>query len=172
NPAVVSAGYKFSIALMTNGTVFQWGHGRVIASNFAPAQVPGLSNIVAISAGWDHALALRSDHTVWVWGKNNYGEIGDGGAVDRTNPVQVTTLSNIVAVSGGDWHSSALDSSGMIWKWGRNDTGQLGMGTAESSQHPLPVKIQLDNSNNSFSNIVLMAARDYHNIAVKADGSV
>jgi alpha-tubulin suppressor-like RCC1 family protein len=172
NPAVVSAGYKFSIALMTNGTVFQWGHGRVIANSFNPVQVPGLSNITAISAGWDHALALRSDHTVWTWGQNNYGEIGDGGAVNRTNPVPITTLSNIVAVSGGDWHSSALDSSGMIWKWGRNDTGQLGNGTADSSQHPLPARIQLDNTGNPFTNIVLMAARDYHNIAIKADGSV
>ncbi len=172
NPAAVSAGYKFSVALMPNGNVFQWGHGRVIANSFAPVQVPGLSNITAISAGWDHALALRSDHTVWAWGQNNYGEIGDGGAGNRTNPVQVTSLSNIVAVSGGDWHSSALDSSGMIWKWGRNDVGQLGNGTADSSPHPLPAKILLDNNGNGFSNIVLMAARDYHNIAVKADGSV
>ena len=177
NPAAVSAGYKFSIALMTNGTVFQWGHGRVIANSFNPVQVPGLSNILAISSGWDHALALRSDHTVWTWGQNNYGEIGDGSALNRTNPVQVMTtisapLSNIVAVSGGDWHSSALDSSGTIWKWGRNDTGQLGNGTADSSQHPLPVKILLDTNGDPFTNIVLMAARDYHNIAVKGDGSV
>jgi alpha-tubulin suppressor-like RCC1 family protein len=172
NPAAVSAGYKFSIALMTNGTVFQWGHGRVIANSFAPVQVPGLSNIIAISAGWDHALALRADRTVWTWGQNNYGEIGDGGAANRTNPVPVTTLSNITAVSGGDWHSSALDSAGIIWKWGRNDVGQLGNGTADTNQHPLPGKIQLDINGNGFSNVVLMAARDYHNIAVKADGSV
>ncbi len=172
NPAMVSSGYKFSLALLPNGTVFQWGHGRVIANNLTPAQVPGLSNIVSISAGWDHALALRSDHTVWAWGQNNFGEIGDGGAGNRTNPVQVTTLSNIVAVSGGDWHSSALDSSGMIWKWGRNDVGQLGNGTADSSQHPLPAKIQVDNNGVPFTNIVMVAARDWHNIAVKADGSV
>jgi alpha-tubulin suppressor-like RCC1 family protein len=171
-PAAVSAGYKFSIALMTNGAVFQWGHGRVVASSFNPVQVANLSNIVAISAGWDHALALRSDHTVWTWGQNNYGEIGDGGLGNRTNPVQVTTLSNIIAISGGDWHSSALDSSGMIWKWGRNDTGQLGNGAADAYQHPSPAKIQLDNYGNGFSNVVLMAARDYHNIAIKADGSV
>jgi hypothetical protein len=172
NPAAVSAGYHFSIALLTNGTVCQWGIGRVIGNSYTPVQTPGLSNIIAISAGWDHALALRSDHTVWVWGQNNYGEIGDGTSLNRTNPVQVTTLSNIVAVSGGDWHSSALDSSGMIWKWGRDDTGQLGNGTASVSTNPLPAKILLDNNGNGFSNIVMMAARDYHNIAVKADGSV
>ncbi|HXT41353.1 MAG TPA: RCC1 repeat-containing protein, partial [Candidatus Angelobacter sp.] len=176
NPAVVSAGYKFSIALMPDGTVFQWGHGRVIGNSYTPVPTPGLSNIIAISAGWDQALALRSDHTVWAWGLNGVGEIGDGTTNNRPAPVQVTTLSNIVAVSGGDWHSSALDSDGTIWKWGRNDVGQLGNGTADGAgnyiAHPLPAKIQLDNNGAGFSNIVMVAARDWHNIAVKSDGSV
>jgi alpha-tubulin suppressor-like RCC1 family protein len=176
NPAAVSAGYKFSIALMPDGAVFQWGHGRVIANTYNPVQTPGLSNIVAISAGWDHALALRSDHTVWAWGQNGVGEVGDGTTSNRTNPVQVTVLSNIVAVSGGDWHSSALDSGGTIWKWGRNDVGQLGNGTADGAgnyiAHSLPARIQFDNNGAGFSNIVMVAARDWHNIAVKADGSV
>lgn len=176
NPAAVSAGYKFSIALMSDGTVFQWGHGRVIANSYAPGQTPGLSNIIAISAGWDHALALRSDHTVWSWGQNGVGEIGDGTTNNRPTPVQVIGLSNIVAVSGGDWHSSALASDSTIWKWGRNDVGQLGNGTADGANnyipHPLPAKIQLDNNGTPFTNIVMVAARDWHNIVVKADGSV
>ena len=176
NPAVVSAGYKFSIALMSDGSVFQWGHGRVIGNSYTPVQTPGLSNIIAISAGWDQALALRSDHTVWAWGLNGVGEIGDGTTNNRPTPVQVTTLSNIVAVSGGDWHSSALDSDGTVWKWGRNDVGQLGNGTADGAgnyiAHPLPARIQLDNNGAGFSNVVMVAARDWHNIAVKSDGSV
>lgn len=176
NPAAVSAGYKFSIALMPDGTVFQWGHGRVIGNSYTPVQTPGLSNIIAISAGWDQALALRSDHTVWAWGLNSVGELGDGTTNNRPSPVQVTTLSNIVAVSGGDWHSSALDSNGTVWKWGRNDVGQLGNGSADGAgkyiPHPLPAKIQLDNYGGGFGNIVMVAARDWHNIALKADGSV
>jgi hypothetical protein len=59
-----------------------------------------------------------------------------------------------------------------LWKWGRNDTGQLGNGTADGLSHPVPAKIQFDNYGGGFSNIALMAARDWHNIAVKADGSV
>ncbi len=66
NPAAVSGGYKYSIALMPNGTVFQWGHGRVIGNSYTPLQTSGLSNIVAISGGWDHALALASNGTVWA----------------------------------------------------------------------------------------------------------
>jgi alpha-tubulin suppressor-like RCC1 family protein len=161
---------------MPNGTVFQWGHGRVIGNSFAPVQTPGLSNIISISAGWDQALALRADHTVWAWGLNTVGEVGDGTIINRTNPVQVTTLSNIIAVSGGDWHSSALGSDRTIWKWGRNDVGQLGNGSSDGAgnfvPHPIPAKIQTDNYGVGFSNIVMVAARDWHNIAVKADGSV
>ena len=172
NPASVSAGYKFSIARMPNGTVFQWGHGRVIANTFNPVQTPGLSNIIAISAGWDQALALRSDHTVWAWGLNGFGEVGDGTSINRTNPVQVAALSNIVSVSGGDWHSAALAADGTVWQWGRNDVGQLGIGMTNGVPNPVPAKIQLDNYGVGFSNVTMVAARDWHNIAVKADGSV
>jgi alpha-tubulin suppressor-like RCC1 family protein len=176
NPVVVSGGYKYSIALMTNGTVFQWGHGRVIGNSYAPVQTPGLSNIIAVSGGWDHALALASNGTVWAWGQNGVGEIGDGTTNNRPAPVQITTLSNIIAVSGGDWHSSALAVDGTVWKWGRNDVGQLGNGTADGAgnyvPHPVPAKIQLDNNGAPFTNIVMVAARDWHNIAVKSDGSV
>jgi alpha-tubulin suppressor-like RCC1 family protein len=77
-----------------------------------------------------------------------------------------------VAVSGGDWHSSALGSDGTVWKWGRNDTGQLGNGTSDANPHPFPATIPLDNYGAGFSNIVMVAARDWHNISVKADGSV
>ena len=172
NPAMVSAGYKFSLALLPDGTVFQWGHGRVIGNSFTPVQTPGLSNIIAISAGWDQALALTSDHTVFAWELNGYGEVGDGSTISRTNPVPITALSNIVAVSGGDWHSAALGADGTVWQWGRNDVGQLGNGVTNNLPHSLPARILLDNNNAGFSNIVMVAARDWHNIAVKADGSV
>jgi alpha-tubulin suppressor-like RCC1 family protein len=36
----------------------------------------------------------------------------------------------------------------------------------------VPAKIQSDNYNTPFSNVVMVAARDWHNIAVKSDGSV
>src|SRR5207245_6594636 len=164
------------IALMPDGTAYEWGHGRVIGNSNTPVQTSGLSNVTAISGGWDHALALRSDGTVCAWGKNSVGELGDGTTNNRPSPVQVTNLSNIVAVSGGDWHSSALSSDGTVWKWGRNDVGQLGNGSSDGAgnylPHPVPATVQLDNYSAGFSNVVKVAARDWHNIAVKADGSV
>jgi len=179
NPLQVTCGYQFGAALTTNGTVWTWGsgsHGELgqgaTTTGFYPAQVPGLTNITAISAGWFHILARKSDGTVWAWGNNTAGELGDGTAINRSNAVQVLNVSNMVVVSGGDGHSSALAADGTVWKWGRNDVGELGNGTADANAHSLASKILVDKFGAGFSNIVMVAARDYHNIAVKADGSV
>ena len=175
----ITCGYQFGAALATNGTVWIWGSGShgeqgtgAVTANYIPVQVPGLTNITQISAGWFHILARKSDGTVWAWGNNSSGEVGDGTTNNDFTPARVLNVSNIVAVSGGDSHSSALATDGTIWKWGRNDVGELGINSADTNAHPLPVKILTDKFGNGFSNVVMMAARDYHNIAVKADGSV
>lgn len=177
--AQITCGYQFGAALTTNGTVWSWGSGShgeqgtgATTANYIPVQVPGLTNITQISAGWFHILARKADGTVWAWGANSHGEVGDGTTTDAFSPVRVLNLSNIVAVSGGDSHSSALAADGTIWKFGENDVGELGNGTTNGSANPFPAKILTDKFGNGFSNVVMMAARDYHNIAVKADGSV
>jgi alpha-tubulin suppressor-like RCC1 family protein len=50
----------------------------------------------------------------------------------------------------------------------------LGNGTADNSTvaHPVPSLVPVDKFGAGFSNVVMMAARDYQNIAVKSDGSV
>ena len=175
----ITCGYQFGAALATNGTVWTWGSGThgeqgtgSTTTNYISVPVPGLTNITQISAGWFHILARKSDGTVWAWGNNASGEVGDGTTNNDFAPVRVLNVSNIVAVSGGDSHSSALAADGTIWKWGRNDVGELGINAADNNAHPLPVKLATDKFGNVFSNVVMMAARDYHNIAVKADGSV
>jgi alpha-tubulin suppressor-like RCC1 family protein len=175
----ITCGYQFGAALATNGTVWTWGsgsHGELgngtTGSSYTPTQVTGLSNVTAISAGWFHILALRSDGTVWAWGNNPNGELGDGTTFNRSNAVQVLNVSNITVVSGGDDHSSALAADGTVWKWGLNDVGELGNGTTNAVANPVPAKILVDTFSNSFNNLVMVSARDYHNIAVKADGSV
>jgi alpha-tubulin suppressor-like RCC1 family protein len=179
SPRQVTCGYQFGAALTTNGTVWTWGsgsHGELgngtVGSSYFPVQAPGLTNIIAISAGWFHILALKADGTVWAWGNNSKGELGDGTTFNRSNAVQVLNVSNIVVVSGGDSHSSALAADGAVWKWGFNDVGELGNGTTNAVANPAPAKILVDKFGAGFSNVVMLSARDYHNIAVKADGSL
>jgi len=178
----VSCGYTYGVALATNGTVWTWGTGPngelgngTTGYSPSPVQVTGLSNVIAISSGWKHILAVKSDGTVWAWGKNFNGELGDGTTANRSNAVPVFNLTNIVAVSGGDYNSAALQSNGTVWKWGLNDVGELGNGTADgttTTAHPVPSLVPTDKFGAAFSNVVMVAARDYHNIAVKSDGSV
>ncbi len=179
SPLQVTCGYRVGAALATNGTVWTWGsgsHGELgngtFGTSYTPTPVTGLTNITAISAGWFHLLALKSDGTVWAWGNNPSGELGDGTTINRSIPVQVLNVSNIVVVSGGDDHSSALAADGTVWKWGLNDVGELGNGTTNFVANPVPAKILVDKFGAGFSNIVMVSARDYHNIAVKSDGSV
>jgi alpha-tubulin suppressor-like RCC1 family protein len=175
NPASISAGGFFSLALMSNGTVQAWGEGDhgecgngTNLNCTSPVQVVGLSNVTAISGGWFHALALKSDGTVWSWGDNSSGELGDGTSSNRYSPVQVSGLSNIVSVFSGDNNSMALRADGTVWKWGVNQYGELGDGTYDNGTvvHSIPQQVP------GFSNVAIAVCRDYHNICVQSNGTV
>jgi alpha-tubulin suppressor-like RCC1 family protein len=175
NPAVISGGGFFSLALMPDGTLRSWGdnsHGQLgdgtTSNRYTPVLVIGLSNVTQISGGWFHAIALKSDGTAWSWGENLHGEIGDGTTVRRMTPVQVAGLSNVVSVWGGDNNSMALTSDGTVWKWGENQFGELGDGTVDdgSIAHPLPQQVP------GLTNVAFAVCRDYHNICIKGDGTV
>jgi alpha-tubulin suppressor-like RCC1 family protein len=173
----IAGGGDFCMALLSNHTVLSWGRndfGEVgngtfnTIGQFLPTpvvQTTGLTNIKAIAAGWSFAVALSADGTVWTWGLNNHGQLGDGTTTNRNRPVQVHGLSNVIQVSAGDNHIAVLKSDGTVWAWGWNATyGQIGDGTAIDRHTPVQVR--------GLSNIVQVRARDYQNLAVKADGTL
>lgn len=83
-------GSTHSIALKRDGTVWEWPVGVAYADRSpAPAQVAGLSGIIAIAHGGGHSLALKSDGTVWAWGQNISGQLGAQTFSIRTTPVEV-----------------------------------------------------------------------------------
>lgn len=82
----VAVGNEQSFAIKRDGTVWAWGRntqgrlglGTNTMENMFPAQVVGLTDVIAISSGFHHVLALKKDGTVWAWGVNESGQIGDG----------------------------------------------------------------------------------------------
>jgi alpha-tubulin suppressor-like RCC1 family protein len=127
-------------------------------------QVTDLSRYVAVAGGYYHTVVLKDDSTVWAWGYNNYGQLGDGTAINRNTPVQVPGLSGIKAIACGYYHTVALKDDGTVWAWGYNYYGQLGDGTTTNRNYPVQVP--------GLSGITAIASGYYHTIALKDDGTV
>ena len=66
--AVISAGYRHSLALRSDGSVACWGSNN--HRQAPPAGVEG--DFVAVAAGDGHSLALRADGSVACWGSNYF----------------------------------------------------------------------------------------------------
>jgi hypothetical protein len=148
----IAAGYFYSLALKSDGTVWAWGYnysgqlgnGTVNNNSNIPVQVLGstgqgsvLSGIVAIAAGSYHSLAIKSDGTVWAWGDGSTGQFGNGTPYSSV-PVSAN-IADAIDVKGGNNHTLALKSNSILLAWGNNGYGQLGNGTFVLSFFPVVV---------------------------------
>jgi alpha-tubulin suppressor-like RCC1 family protein len=116
----VDGGWRLSLALKNDGTLWAWGYNNVgqlgdgtTTNSNTPVQVSNLSGVQAISVGVAHSLALKNDGTLWAWGSNQNGQLGNG-TVDinaHPIPVQISGLSGVQAVAGGGRHSLVVASS-------------------------------------------------------------
>jgi alpha-tubulin suppressor-like RCC1 family protein len=80
--------------------------------------------------------------------------------------VTVVGLTNALAIAAGYNHSLALVSNETVYAWGDNTYGQIGNGTTGTTGEPIPIQTV------GLSNIVAIAAGEYHNLALKSDGTV
>ena len=91
----VFAGYRFTGALKTDGTLWTWGYndsgmlGQGNTTEYSsPVQVPGTTwNTLSFhsSAGF----ATKTDNTLWSWGSNPSGILGQNNTTTVNSPVQV-----------------------------------------------------------------------------------
>ncbi len=174
----IAAGNSHSLALKSDGTVLAWGfdnRGQLgddssFADKSTPISISGVSGIVAIAAGYYHSIALKSDGTVVSWGSDEFGQLGDGGAIVSTNkqptPVAVSSAANgVVAIAASFGHSLALKSDGTMLSWGYDSDGQLGDDNLIASKSvPVPVS--------SASGILAIAVGSTHSLALKSDGTM
>jgi alpha-tubulin suppressor-like RCC1 family protein len=141
----IAGGEEHSLALKSDGTVWDWGensYGQLGNGTFTTAWPDGnnhpvqvidpsdpsgfLTHVSAIAAGFGHSLALKSDGTVWAWGYNISGQLGNG----TVNPASPWGISHPVQV---------IDSS--------DPSGFL-------------------------THVTAIAAGDLHSLALKSDGTV
>jgi alpha-tubulin suppressor-like RCC1 family protein len=172
NVVAVAAGYRHSIFLKSDGSVWGMGYnadGELGIGNTNSVNQPSQiisSGVIAISTGCGsyHSLFLKSDGSVWGVGYNGFGAVGGGTYTNAvTSPINIIS-GGVTAIAAGGSHSLFLKSDGSLWAVGDNFFGQLGDGTS-ISQTNNPEQIVP-------SGVVAIAAGFNHSLFLKADGSL
>jgi alpha-tubulin suppressor-like RCC1 family protein len=117
NVVSLAAGYRHSLALKEDGTIWGWGHntqGQLGLGDKGditePIQIKSLSNIRSINAGHDFTLALDKNDVLWGMGESHYGVLGDLSKSEDISlvPIKVTTISDVEKISSGGGHATIL----------------------------------------------------------------
>ena len=122
----VSLGYKFSVALKQDGTVWSWGQnndGELGLGNTTeydePQQITDITEkITDVRTGYYHSIALTEKGEVYTWGYNGNGQLGNGTREDSLVPVKVTGLKNVTKVNAYKYMTIALTQNGEVYAWG------------------------------------------------------
>ena len=171
----VAAGAYHSLALKADGTVWAWGandrgqlgNGTYSDSCDNPAQVDGLSGIVAIAAGEYHSLAVKDDGTVWGWGDNSAYQIGRDAPTTTPMPVMKGEIGGVVSVAASRYRSVALKADGTVWQWG---AWQIPMPRGDST---LWMDRYVGGAEDvGLAGVISISAGSEHSTALKNDGTV
>ena len=111
----VAAGQASSVAVRSDGTVWEWGWDGAIGSVANPTQVKvvqqGVNSVIAQVVGVSRnaygtsTLAIKSDGTLWSWGDNSEGQLGRG-FVGSTGGGAVVGAQDYVTFSMGTAHGT------------------------------------------------------------------
>jgi alpha-tubulin suppressor-like RCC1 family protein len=147
----VSAGFLYTTAVKTDGTLWTWGYGNagrlgnaVTTNTSTPVTTfAGGTNWKQVSSGGYHTAAIKTDGTLWTWGSGGAGKLGNAVTTNTSTPV--TTFAggtNWKQVSCGKDHTAAIKTDGTLWTWGTSSilgvpTGALG--NAQTTNKSTPV---------------------------------
>jgi alpha-tubulin suppressor-like RCC1 family protein len=125
----VSAGWKHTAAIKTDGSLWGWGLDQQVQLGLARGTggggfltpvttFAGGNNWKSVSAGFYHTAAIKTDGTLWTWGQqiNNVGTLGVNDSTGfASRNVPVTTFAggnNWKQVSGGQSVTAAIKTDG------------------------------------------------------------
>jgi alpha-tubulin suppressor-like RCC1 family protein len=175
--AQAAAGYNFSLALCSDGSLYTWGSNRdgqlgdgTTTTRLVPVRVapPTGQTWTQVAGGFWSAAALCSDGSLYTWGNNYGGQLGNGTIISQPAPIRVAppTGQRWLQVSVGYQHMLAICSDGSLYAWGDNYNGQLGNGTNSSRRTPGRVAPPAGQQ------WVQVAAGQNHSLALASDGQV
>jgi alpha-tubulin suppressor-like RCC1 family protein len=183
--AAITAGFGDSCALLSNGTLQCWGYNAegelgnndpTFTNSSLPVTVVGYvvpgAGVKKFVSGDYHSCALISDGTVQCWGINGSGQLGNGSYNNSSTPVAVTGLSGpAIAIAAGSQFTCAVLAGGTAQCWGGDPNGELGNGTS-GTDFTTPVTVQAVGGGGMLTDVVAIAAGQYHTCALLASGSV
>jgi len=187
-PAKLCAGWYYSFALGTDGSLYAWGgngQGQLGIGSTTnapqPALVPlptGVTKWTAIYGGIYFTAAMGDDGNLYEAGvvnvSNNYGELGTGSAtassstfVKANMPAGVTSWKGI-ALTGSS--VLAIGGDNVLYGWGYGGSGEMGNGTggSEAAINPVPVKVSMPTGVTA----VQVSAGRNHGLALGSDGNI
>lgn len=141
----ISCGGFHTLALKSNGTLWNWGSGGTgqmpdgfVVTRSSPVQVGSETNWSKIYAGRFHSVAINTANEVYTVGLNSSIAITVN-EYSRSSPVQIGTDTNWTDISAYAANSGAIKSNGTLWLWGNNVEGQLGQNNRQLSSAPIQV---------------------------------
>ena len=106
-------------------------------------------------------MSVKTDGTMWLWGKNNYGQLGDNTAINRSSPVQIGALTTWSKIAAGSNSSIAIKTDGTLWAFGYNQThGRVGDNTVIDRSSPVQI--------GALTTWSQIATGDNHTLAINA----
>ncbi len=153
--SAVRAGQHFSIVLTSDGDVFGFGgnkYGQLMSSDDSSDdssplhKLPLPSPVKDVSCGWTHVIALLLNGDVYTWGRNNYHQLGRGGAAAHDKVMSAEKVPDLraTAISAGYEHCLAIrQSDGRLVTWGWNEHGNCGNNSVTNVPLPIEVKFPI-----------------------------
>jgi alpha-tubulin suppressor-like RCC1 family protein len=160
--SMIDAGLYHSIALKSDGSLAAWGVDSGLISDSDYGQVtdaPADSNFIAIASGTYHGLAIAAGPGANAGSVKAWGRDADGQATPPAGD-------DFVAVAAGAKHSLALRSDGTLSAWGIEYDSPYRAIREFYADFGQVTNTPSDNG------YIAIAAGDFHNVAMKTDGSI
>ena len=172
----VAVGENHTVILKEDGTLWGAGDstfgelglggGRLEVFTQLSAGAAPLSDVKAVAAGNNSTFVVAGDGSLLTSGYNYYGELGLGSRNQQSAFTKVDSAGqNIKAIATGMRHTALLKDDGTLWTSGYNFNGQLGLKDTEDRNSFTEVT-------DAGSEIIAVAAGNYHTVILKKDGSV